>query len=240
MGPPPHGVQAPGRERRAQPLVPRRLARARRLRRARRHDRRSWEPAFPDPAWSSPTSGVRPRPTSPRSPAGPGTRPRDGSPLRRAIAAHFESRGVPTTPDEILVTNGAQQAIDLVGRLLVGRGEAVVLEDPTYLGAIDAFTLAGARLLPVPVGPAGTDIHALRRATQQATPALVYLVPSFHNPTGCSDAGRRAPRGGGARRGDGRPGRGGREPRRADVRRGAAAARRRLRPAGGRLHAWAR
>ena len=106
-------------------------------------------------------------------------------PLRRAIAAHFEERGVPTTPDEILVTNGAQQAIDLVGRLLVGRGEAVVLEDPTYLGAIDAYTLAGARLLPVPVGPAGADIAALRRATQQAMPALVYLVPSFHNPTGC-------------------------------------------------------
>ena len=105
-------------------------------------------------------------------------------PLRRAIAAHFETRGVPTTPDEILLTNGAQQAIDLVGRLLVGRGEAVILEDPTYLGAIDAFTLAGARLLPVPVGPTGVDIPALRRAAQQATPALVYLVPSFHNPTG--------------------------------------------------------
>jgi DNA-binding transcriptional MocR family regulator len=115
---------------------------------------------------------------------GTGYSPQGWFPLRRAIAAHFETRGLPTTPDEILVTNGAQQAIDLVGRLLVGRGEAVVLEDPTYLGAIDAFTLAGARLLPVPVGPAGVDLPALRRATQQATPALVYLVPSFHNPTG--------------------------------------------------------
>jgi len=116
---------------------------------------------------------------------GTGYSPQGWPALRRAIAAHFEARGVPTTPDEILVTNGAQQAIDLVGRLLVGRGEAVVLEDPTYLGAIDAFSLAGARLLPVPVGPAGADIPALRRTTQQATPAVIYLVPSFHNPTGC-------------------------------------------------------
>ena len=115
---------------------------------------------------------------------GTGYSPQGWLPLRREIAAHFQTRGVPTTPDEILVTNGAQQAIDLVGRLLVGRGEAVVLEDPTYLGAIDAFTLAGARSMPVRVGPAGVDVAALRRATQQATPALVYLVPSFHNPTG--------------------------------------------------------
>ena len=115
---------------------------------------------------------------------GTGYSPQGWLPLRQAIAAHFETRGVPTTPDEILVTNGAQQAIDLLGRLLVGRGETVVLEDPTYLGAIDAFTLAGARLLPVPVGPGGAEIPALRRATQHATPALVYLVPSFHNPTG--------------------------------------------------------
>ena len=115
---------------------------------------------------------------------GTGYSPQGWLPLRRTIASHFEARGVPTTPDEILVTNGAQQAIDLVGRLLVGRGEAVVLEDPTYLGALDAFTLAGARLLPVPVGPAGAEIPALRRALQQSTPALVYLVPSFHNPTG--------------------------------------------------------
>jgi DNA-binding transcriptional MocR family regulator len=117
--------------------------------------------------------------------SGTGYSPPGWPPLRRAIADHFEARGVPTTPDEILVTNGAQQAIDLVGRLLVGRGETVVLEDPTYLGAIDAFALAGARLLPVPVGPEGTDVGSLRRSTQQAAPALLYLVPSFHNPTGC-------------------------------------------------------
>jgi DNA-binding transcriptional MocR family regulator len=115
---------------------------------------------------------------------GTGYSPQGWPALRRAVAARFEARGLPTTPDEILVTNGAQQAIDLLGRLLVARGEAVVLEDPTYLGAIDAFTLAGARLLSVPVGSTGADVAALGRTLAQAAPALVYLVPSFHNPTG--------------------------------------------------------
>jgi len=115
---------------------------------------------------------------------GTGYAPQGWPALRRELAARFEARGVPTTEDEILVTNGAQQAIDLLGRLFTGRGEAVVIEDPTYLGAIDAFTLAGARLLPVPVGSTGADLAALSRSVAQASPALVYLVPSFHNPTG--------------------------------------------------------
>jgi DNA-binding transcriptional MocR family regulator len=103
--------------------------------------------------------------------------------LRREVAARFEERGLPTSPDEILITTGAQQAIDLAARLLVGRGDSVVLEDPTYLGAIDALTLAGARLVPVPP-LAASGGAALQRAVAPATPARVYLVPSFHNPTG--------------------------------------------------------
>ena len=116
--------------------------------------------------------------------SGAGYSPQGWPALRRALAADFERRGLPTTPDEILVTNGAQQAIDLVARLLVTRNESVVLEDPSYLGAIDAFTLAGARLLPVPVGATGADVGALRRVVTRTPPALVYLVPTFHNPTG--------------------------------------------------------
>ena len=114
----------------------------------------------------------------------PGYSPQGLPTLRRAIATSLEQRGLPTTPDEVLVTGGAQQAIDLVARFLVREGDAVVLEDPTYLGAIDAFTAARARLLPVPVGPAGPDVATLRRLAAEAAPALAYLVPSFHNPTG--------------------------------------------------------
>jgi DNA-binding transcriptional MocR family regulator len=104
--------------------------------------------------------------------------------LREQVAARFNRRGLPTTPDEVLITGGAQQAIDLLARFLVNEGDGVVLEDPTYVGAIDAFTLARARLLPLALGPAGADVAALRGLVAQTAPALVYLVPSFHNPTG--------------------------------------------------------
>jgi DNA-binding transcriptional MocR family regulator len=125
--------------------------------------------------------------------SGTGYSPQGWPALRRAIAEGYEARGLATSPDEILVTNGAQQAIDLLARLLVSRGDAVVLEDPTYLGAIDAFTLAGARLVSVPVGGEGAELTALRAAAQSPS-ALFYLVPSFHNPTGTvmPEAARRA------------------------------------------------
>jgi DNA-binding transcriptional MocR family regulator len=125
--------------------------------------------------------------------SGTGYSPQGWPALRRAIASGYEARGLPTSPGEVLVTNGAQQAIDLVGRLLVARGDAVVLEDPTYLGAIDSFALAGARLVSVPVGGEGAELTALRAAAQ-SSPVLVYLVPSFHNPTGTvmPEAARRA------------------------------------------------
>jgi DNA-binding transcriptional MocR family regulator len=113
--------------------------------------------------------------------SGTGYSPHGWPALRRAIAADFERRGVPTTPDEVLVTNGAQQAIDIVARLLVARGDAVALEDPTYLGAIDVFALAGARLVPLPTtSPAA----ALREAVERDAARLAYFVPSFQNPTG--------------------------------------------------------
>jgi DNA-binding transcriptional MocR family regulator len=112
---------------------------------------------------------------------GVGYSPQGLLPLRRAIAADFERRGVPTSADEILVTTGAQQAIDIVSRLLVARGESVVLEDPTYLGAIDALSLTGAELVPVPAGATGV---AIRQAVEQASASLAYLVPTFQNPTG--------------------------------------------------------
>jgi DNA-binding transcriptional MocR family regulator len=125
--------------------------------------------------------------------SGTGYSPQGWPALRRAIAAGYEARGLATSAGEILVTNGAQQAIDLVARLLVARGDSVVVEDPTYLGAIDAFALAGARLVSIPVGGEGAELTALRAAAQSPS-ALVYLVPSFHNPTGTvmPDAARRA------------------------------------------------
>lgn len=103
--------------------------------------------------------------------------------LREAIAAHLTERGLATGVEEVLVTSGAQQAIALAGALFAA-GEAVVLEDPTYLGAIDALGACASRLIGVGLGAGGIDPDALRAAAARSGARLAYLVPSFHNPTG--------------------------------------------------------
>lgn len=106
--------------------------------------------------------------------------------LRAAIAARYTRRGVPTTPDQVLVTTGAQQAIHLLAGAFAGPGDRAVVEHPTYPHAIDAVRAAGARAVPVPVTPLGTDLELLESTVRQASPRLVYLVPDHHNPTGTS------------------------------------------------------
>lgn len=104
--------------------------------------------------------------------------------LRHEIASLYSRAGVPTLAEEILVTSGAQQAISLLACHYVERGDAVVVESPTYSGAIDAFSRAGARLIPVPVGGDGVRLDLLAEALATARPRLVYLMPTFQNPTG--------------------------------------------------------
>lgn len=104
--------------------------------------------------------------------------------LRESIAAHLERCGLPTRAEQVLVTNGAQQAISLVANLMIESGDRVVLEDPTYLGAIDAFTAFGARLEGVASGSQGVSVDALRESVASMAPRVVYLVPTGHNPTG--------------------------------------------------------
>ena len=82
--------------------------------------------------------------------------------LRQAIAEHYTHTGLRTRPEQILVTSGAQQAIGLLATLLLQRGDTVILENPTFFGAIDAFRAAGARLVGVPVGAAGLDSALLQ------------------------------------------------------------------------------
>jgi DNA-binding transcriptional MocR family regulator len=103
--------------------------------------------------------------------------------LRHAVAAHLTRTGLPTREEQVLITNGAQQAISLVAGLLVARGEAVVTEDPTYIGAIDVLVSAGARVLAVPGAAQDLDLDRLR-ALLAMRPRLLYVVPTYHNPTG--------------------------------------------------------
>jgi DNA-binding transcriptional MocR family regulator len=115
---------------------------------------------------------------------GPGYVPMGLPELRRAVAQRMTKSGVPTTAEEILITSGAQQAIALTAAALIAPGEGVVVENPTYLGAIDILTSRGARLLPVPVGREGARVDAIREVTRRATPRMLYLMPTFQNPTG--------------------------------------------------------
>lgn len=118
-------------------------------------------------------------------------------PLRRAIAARFQARGLPTRPEQILVTNGALHALDLTLRVTAPRGRRALVELPSYPAALDALRAAGARLTPVSVGPVsvgseGWDVDAIEAAARVQPPTLAYLIPDFHNPTGLvMDAGAR-------------------------------------------------
>jgi DNA-binding transcriptional MocR family regulator len=100
--------------------------------------------------------------------------------LRRAIADHYERRGVPTGPDQVLVTTGGQQALSLLARALIQPGDPVLVEAPTYPGALEVFRDQAAvpRALPVGLGGLAAAAAGERRV------AFAYVIPSFHNPTG--------------------------------------------------------
>lgn len=104
--------------------------------------------------------------------------------LRAAIAAHMTRTGLETTPEEILVTTGAQQAIALVTQLLVGSHDAVAVEEVTYSGAVEVFLAQQARVVPVSVGRSGLELPSLAAAVRRHGPRVAYLVPSVNNPTG--------------------------------------------------------
>ncbi|MFD6950116.1 GntR family transcriptional regulator [Nocardiopsis sp. TSRI0078] len=104
--------------------------------------------------------------------------------LRHAIARRYVERGLPTTPEQIFVTNGAQQGIALALDLLVQPGDEVLMESPTYPHALDAVRRGGARIRTVGVTPQGWDMEYLVDAFRQWKPGLAYLIPDFQNPTG--------------------------------------------------------
>jgi DNA-binding transcriptional MocR family regulator len=119
---------------------------------------------------------------------GPGLELSGVAPLRAAIAERYCERGLPTTPDEIMVTSGALQAINFILSTFIQPGDRVLVEQPTFHGALAAIGAAGARAVPVALNPEATedvwDLDAMQFAIRQLAPSLAYLMPDNHNPVG--------------------------------------------------------
>lgn len=113
--------------------------------------------------------------------------------LRRATADYVGGWGLPTEDSEVVVTTGAQQALACAAACWVRPGDVVVMDEPTYPGAVSAFTQAGANLVGVPVDRHGVRADELERVVHDTRPALVYVQSTFHSPTGVvlSEARRR-------------------------------------------------
>jgi DNA-binding transcriptional MocR family regulator len=104
--------------------------------------------------------------------------------FRTALAALMERRGAACDPEEILVTTGSQQAIDLIARVLLEPGDTVVVEEPSYFGALNVFRRAQARLLGVPVDRNGMRTDFLESLLQRHRPKFIYTLPTYQNPSG--------------------------------------------------------
>ena len=115
---------------------------------------------------------------------GHGYEPQGHLALRERIADRYAQRGLPTTPDQILVTNGAQHAFALVLHLMVSPGERVLVEHPTYPNSLEAIRGISGVPVAAPMAHDGWDLELLEATLNQASPRLAYLIPDFQNPTG--------------------------------------------------------
>lgn len=104
--------------------------------------------------------------------------------LRTLLAARMTAKGVPTAESDLLITTGSQQALTLVAIALVEPGDVVAVEEPTYLAALQCFQLAGARVVPVASDDDGMVPESLAEVLERDKPTLVYVVPTFANPSG--------------------------------------------------------
>ena len=108
--------------------------------------------------------------------------------LREYIAQKYHRKGLAISPENILITNGAQQGLDLLGKVLVNEGDGVIVEEPGYLGAIQAFSLYKPKFAPVPVLEQGMDVARLKARVAEGRNKLIYSVPNFQNPSGITYA----------------------------------------------------
>ncbi len=104
--------------------------------------------------------------------------------LRQALASWFTEDGLATHEDQILITTGTQQAVTLITQLYTRRGDLVALDNPSFLGTIDIFKAFGTRLMGIPFSPAVSGVDILEHQARINSPRLLYLMPTFQNPTG--------------------------------------------------------
>lgn len=107
--------------------------------------------------------------------------------LKRVLTRVMAEEGIRAEPEHVLVTTGSQQALDLLGRIFIDPGDPIILEGPTYLGALSAFLPNGPRILTIPLDGEGIEVDVLERELSKwSGPAFkfIYVVPSFHNPAG--------------------------------------------------------
>ncbi len=108
-------------------------------------------------------------------------------PLREQLAAFMASKGAAdVAPDQLIVTTGSQQALDLLGKTMIGPGDKVIVEGPTFLATIQCFRLYGAEVISAPIDGDGVQVDALEQLIAEHHPKLVYLIPTFGNPSGAT------------------------------------------------------
>jgi 2-aminoadipate transaminase len=104
--------------------------------------------------------------------------------LREYIASTYSKSGIDISPENILITNGAQQGLDLIGKILINEGDGLIIEEPGYLGALQAFTLYRPQYFPVSLHDDGMDLDQLKAALAGTNIKCIYTVPNFQNPSG--------------------------------------------------------
>ena len=107
-------------------------------------------------------------------------------PLREGLSKFMANKGVTVNPDGLIVTTGSQQGLDLIGKTMINPGDKVIVEAPTFLATIQCFRLYGAHIIGAPIDADGVDTDKLEALIAEHKPKLVYLIPTFGNPSGAT------------------------------------------------------
>ena len=107
-------------------------------------------------------------------------------PLREGLSSFMANKGVTVAPEGLIVTTGSQQGLDLLGKVMINPGDKVIVEAPTFLATIQCFRLYGAHIIGAPTDADGVDTDKLEALIAEHKPKMVYLIPTFGNPSGAT------------------------------------------------------